>query len=119
MPSAWAAAISSSMLTAPGASVAGASVGASVAASVGASVITSVGASVGASVAAGGASVVAPPPHAANREANTSNDARLNNNFLVFILFSPSRMGLREPCALFRYYNWVGRNTMKILKWFE
>src|SRR5690242_4412296 len=96
------------MLAAPscvaGASVApGASVGASVMASVGASVA---GASVaGASVAAGGASVVlAPPPHAANREAKTSNVNRLNNNFLVFILFSPLGLGLSATRSPQRYY---------------
>jgi hypothetical protein len=47
------------------------------------------GASVG-----GGACVVAAPPHAANIDANTSNVNILNNNFLVFILFSPFRVGL-------------------------
>src|SRR5688572_25130363 len=115
MPSAWAAAISSSMLTAPGASVAGASVGASVAASVGASVGASVITSVGASVAAGGASVVAPPPHAANREANTSNVAKLNNSFLIFILFSP--LGLVSSATrslLPALYYWISLNTMSV-----
>jgi hypothetical protein len=62
------------------------------------------GASVaGISVAAGG-SVAAPPPHAANRAANTNNDNRLNNGLLVFILFSPLSLVVSAGRSLVRYY---------------
>jgi hypothetical protein len=91
-----------------GASVAGISVaaGASVA-----GISVAAGASVaGAAVAAGGG-VVAAPPHAANREANTSNVNRLNN-FLVFILFSPLEFGCeRDALSSLILYYWICRNT--------
>src|SRR5215207_3437077 len=101
VPSAWAAAISSSILAAPsaGASVAGISVaGISVAG------ISVAGISVaGTSVAAG--ACVAPPPQAASRAANTNNDKKLNISFLVFILFSPLELGCeRHALASSQYY---------------
>jgi hypothetical protein len=97
--------MSSSMLTAPsaGASVAGDSVAGISVAGDSVAGISVAGASVaGISVAAGG--WVAAPPHAANREANTSNVNRLNNSFLVFILFSPLSLVVNALRSLGRYY---------------